>query len=227
MSNVSQIAQALQEILNERVEALAKETKFIQRVRQISGADFAQALIFGWLQEPEVTVAGLTQILQRRAVTISEPGISERFTPQAASFLERILQEVTQRQLQAEAVPIALLRQFRAVFVEDSSTISLPEQLAEVWRGCGGSTGTSRAGLKLFARLRCLEWETGGSPHHRWPSQRQTQSFERGGGARGQPGDCGFGLLERGPLQPDCPSRPRRQATPLLSFAMATGNQVA
>ena len=63
MSNVSQIAQALQEILNERVEALAKETKFIQRVRQISGADFAQALIFGWLQEPEVTVAGLTQIL--------------------------------------------------------------------------------------------------------------------------------------------------------------------
>jgi len=98
MSNVSQIAQALQEILNERVEALAKETKFIQRVRQISGADFAQALIFGWLQEPEVTVAGLRQIQQRRAVTISEPGISERFTPQAASFLERILQEVTQRQ---------------------------------------------------------------------------------------------------------------------------------
>ena len=49
-------------------------------------------------------------------------------------------------------MPIALLRQFRAVFVEDSSTISLPEQLAEVWRGCGGSAGTSRAGLKLFAR---------------------------------------------------------------------------
>lgn len=152
MSNVSQIAQALQEILNERVEALAKETKFIQRMRQISGADFAQALIFGWLQEPEVTVAGLTQILQRRAVTISGPGMSLRFTPQSASFLERILQEVTQRQLQAEAVPIALLRQFQAVFVEDSSTISLPDQLAEVWRGCGGSAGTSSAGLKLFVR---------------------------------------------------------------------------
>jgi hypothetical protein len=174
MSTVSQIAQALQEILNERVEVLAKETQFIQRVREITGAAFAQSLIFGWLQEPEVTVSGLTQILQRRGVTISGPGISERFTPSAASFLERILQEVTHQQLQAEAVPIALLRQFSAVLVEDSSAISLPEQLAEVWRGCGGSPGTSSAGLKLFARLRRLEWETGRSPHHRWPSQRQT-----------------------------------------------------
>ncbi|SRR6266436_3294731 len=98
MSNVAQIAQALQAILNERVEVLAKETKFIQRVREITGAAFAQALIFGWLQEPEVTVDGLTQILQRRAVTISGPGLSERFTPQAASFLERLLHEVTQQQ---------------------------------------------------------------------------------------------------------------------------------
>jgi Transposase DDE domain len=152
MRTVSQIAQALQEVLNERVEALAKETKFIQRIRKISGADFAQALIFGWLQDPEVTMSGLTQILQRRAVTISEPGLSERFTEHAASFLEQVLHEVTQQQLQAEAAPSALLRQFSAVLVEDSSTISLPEQLAEVWQGCGGSLGTSTAGLKLFVR---------------------------------------------------------------------------
>lgn len=162
MSNVAQIAQALQAILNERVEELAKETKFIQRVRKITGAAFAQALIFGWLQEPEVTVGGLTQILQRRAVTISGPGLSERFTPQAASFLERLLQEVTQQQLQAEAVPIALLRQFSAVFVEDSSAISLPDQLAEVWRGCGGSPGTSNAGLKLFVRWEVLHGKLDG-----------------------------------------------------------------
>jgi hypothetical protein len=148
--------------LNERVEALAKETKFIQRVREITGAAFAQALIFGWLQEPEVTVGGLTQILQRRAVTISGPGLSERFTPQAASFLERILHEVTQQQLQAEAAPIALLRQFSAVVVEDSSAIALPDQLAQVWRGCGGSPGTSSAGLKLFVRWEVLHGKLDG-----------------------------------------------------------------
>lgn len=152
MSNVAQIAQALEEILNERATELAKETKFIQRIREITGPDFAQALIFGWLQDPEVTVDGLTQILQRRAVTISGPGISERFTAQSARFMERLLHEITQRHLQAEAAPIALLRRFSAVVVEDSSSISLPEQLAAVWRGCGGSPGTSSAGLKLFVR---------------------------------------------------------------------------
>ena len=98
MESVSQIAEALQRIMNEQADVLAKETKFIQREREIKGSDFAQALIFGWLQDPEVTVDGLTQILQRRGVSISGPGISERFTKEAASFMERILQEVTREQ---------------------------------------------------------------------------------------------------------------------------------
>lgn len=153
MSTVSQIAQALQEILEERANALAKETMFIQRVREVKGADFAQALIFAWLQDPEVTVEGLTQILQRRAVTISGPGLSERFSAASATFLQRILQEVTQKQFQAEeAAPVALLQRFSAVVVQDSSSIALPEQLVEIWRGCGGSLGSSNAALKLFVR---------------------------------------------------------------------------
>jgi hypothetical protein len=45
MESVSQIAQALQHILNEQADSLGKETKFIQREREIKGSDFAQALI--------------------------------------------------------------------------------------------------------------------------------------------------------------------------------------
>lgn len=162
MGSVSQIAEALQQILNEQANILAKETKFIQREREVKGSDFAQALIFGWLQEPGVTVDGLTQVLQRRGVSISGPGISERFTKEAASFMERVLQEVTQQQMQAEAVPIALLQRFSAVLVEDSSVVGLPEQLAEVWRGCGGNLQTSHAALKLFARWDVLNGKLDG-----------------------------------------------------------------
>jgi hypothetical protein len=162
MESVSQIAEALQQILNEQANILAKETKFIQREREIKGSDFAQALIFGWLQEPEVTVDGLTQILQRRGVSISGPGISERFTKEAASFMERVLQEVTQQQMQAEAVPIALLRRFSAVLLEDSSVVRLPDQLTSVWRGCGGNAQTSGASLKLFARWDVLNGKLDG-----------------------------------------------------------------
>ena len=46
--------------------------------------------------------------------------------------------------------------------VEDSSAIALPEQLAQVWRGCGGSPGTSSAGLKLFVRWEVLHGKLDG-----------------------------------------------------------------
>jgi Transposase DDE domain len=162
MSSVSHIVQTLEEVLNERANSLAKETGFIQRVRTFTGADFAQTMIFGWLQEPDVTLDGLTQILRRRKVEISAPGLSQRFTLQSAQFMERILQEVTQRQLHAQAVDIGLLRHFSAVYVEDSSSIVLPEQLAQVWRGCGGSQGTSPSALKLFARWDVLNGQLDG-----------------------------------------------------------------
>ena len=41
---------------------------------------------------------------------------------------------------------------FSAVVVEDSSSVLLPTELAEVWLGCGGSAGTSAAAVKLFVR---------------------------------------------------------------------------
>jgi len=54
MDTIAQIAHDLQEILNERANELAKETHFIQRQRKITGADFVQTLIGGWLGEPEI-----------------------------------------------------------------------------------------------------------------------------------------------------------------------------
>jgi hypothetical protein len=62
---------------------LAREVGFVERDRVISGADFVQSLILGWLQEPEITLDGLTQVLERRQVSISASGLSQRFTPDA------------------------------------------------------------------------------------------------------------------------------------------------
>src|SRR5258708_38549368 len=91
MISVTQLAETLRQILEEEANELAKETGFVQRERSISGADFAQTLIFGWLQEPEVTLGGMTQIAQRREVEITASGWCQRFTPEAVAFLERLL----------------------------------------------------------------------------------------------------------------------------------------
>src|SRR5437763_698815 len=137
MSSVPQQAETLQRILEEEARQLARETGFIERERAFNGADFAQALILGWLQRPDERLSGFTQILQRREVSITASGLSQRFTQEAAIFMQRVLERLAEVQMQVEAVDVPLLRRFSAVRVEDSSVVLLPEEVAHIWRGCG------------------------------------------------------------------------------------------
>ena len=152
MSSVPQQAETLQRILEEEARQLARETGFIERERAFNGADFAQALILGWLQRPAERLSGFTQILQRREVSLPASGLSQRFTKEAATFMQRVLERLAEVQMQVEAVDVPLLRRFSAVRVEDSSVLLLPQDLVDIWRGCGGSTGMSEAAIKLFVR---------------------------------------------------------------------------
>lgn len=153
MSSVSQVAEVIEQILNEEACDLARETGFIKRERTFDGADFAQSLIFGWVQEPQISLDGLIQVLGRREVNLSSPGLSQRFTEACAAFFHRLLERLSAMHMQGEeAVDCAWLRRFAAVMVEDSSSIQLPTELAAVWQGCGGSTGASLSTIKLFVR---------------------------------------------------------------------------
>jgi DDE family transposase len=152
MTSIPEQAETLQRILEEEARHLARETGFIERERAFDGADFAQALILGWLQQPDERLCGFTQILQRRQVSITASGLSQRFTQEAATFMQRLLERLASVQLPAEAVEVPLLRRFSAVMVEDRSVVPLPDELAGRWSGCGGSAGGSEAALKLFVR---------------------------------------------------------------------------
>jgi hypothetical protein len=162
MTSVTQVSETLRQILEEEANTLAKATGFMQRERAFSGADFAHTLIFGWLAEPAISLDGLTQVAGRREVELTASGLHQRFTPAAAAFLQRLLERLTQVCLQAEAAPVALLKQFSAVIVEDSTRIHLPDDLAGVWRGCGGSRGSGQATLKLFVRWNVLSGQVQG-----------------------------------------------------------------
>jgi len=152
MTSIPQLAESLQQILEKEARQLAKETGFIERERGFNGADFAQALILGWLQQPDERLDGFTQLLQRREVSITASGLSQRFTQEAALFMQRLLERLAEVQMPGEAVDVPLLRRFAAVWVEDSSSVLLPPELVDRWRGCGGSAGMSEAAIKLFVR---------------------------------------------------------------------------
>jgi DDE family transposase len=149
MMSVSQISEVLEHILEVEARQLAKEAGFIQRERAFTGADFAQMMIFGFLAEPHLSLCGLSQVAQRREVSISAPGLSQRFTQQAALFLQQVLQRLTAVRLQKEALDLPLLSRFAAVIVEDSTTIRLPQALHAIWP----DGATEQAALKLFVQL--------------------------------------------------------------------------
>jgi Transposase DDE domain len=153
MSTVTQVKDLLQRVLGPRADELARETQFVRRKRNLDGSDFVQGLVFGYLHQANATSEEIMQIMQRREVDISAPGLSQRFTQSAAEFLQRMMQEVIKEQIQAEQpAPAELLGRFDAVIVEDSTTIKLPDKLKDIWAGCGGGQGQSKAGLKLHVR---------------------------------------------------------------------------
>jgi hypothetical protein len=59
----------------------------------------------------------------------------------------------------ADPVAIPLLKRFSEVIVEDSTTFSLPDELEEIWQGCGDATDGSKAAFKVQVRWDLL---TGG-----------------------------------------------------------------
>ena len=122
-------------------------------VLKLTGALFAQALVFGWLANPTASVPELAAAAALAGVSISPQGLDKRCTSAAADLLESLLMAAVQVVVHAEQVAIPLLERFTAVELLDASTLVLPDALADWWPGCGGSSTTNTsAALKIHVR---------------------------------------------------------------------------
>jgi hypothetical protein len=153
---IDQVTTALQDIFYLAAQPLARETKFVQRQSKLDGATFLQTLVFTYMADPDATLDALTQTAAALGVPISAAGLTQRFTPEAATFLQRVLAEALQRVLAADPLALPILTQFAAVYLEDSTTISLPDALQDLWPGCGNASTQAAAALKLTVRLDLL-----------------------------------------------------------------------
>jgi hypothetical protein len=154
MTTVPQIVEAMQTLLTTTANTAAHLSGFTQRRSPISGAGFAQAVVFGWLANAEATLEQLSQSAAACGCPVSPQALEQRFTPAAADLLQDLLATAVQTLVSTEPVAVPLLQRFAGVYLLDSSTVVLPEALAQVWPGCGGSSseGTAAA-LKLQVRL--------------------------------------------------------------------------
>lgn len=150
MSIFSTVAQAMQSVFNKEANELAKETGFIQRVRKITGSNFIKTLLFGWMQNQDSSVEALIRAGFTHDLNISAQGLDQRFTEKSCEFVKSVLERAVSKVIKAEnTVPIEILNRFPAIYVNDCSIITLPDELKETWKGTGGSHGTSEASLKV------------------------------------------------------------------------------
>jgi hypothetical protein len=110
-------------------------------------------LVFGWLTHPDASLETLASTSTIREVYVSDTAVHKRFNESCAQFLHAVMEEMVSVLVQAEQpVSLELLHRFTSVVLEDSSSIALPKELADCWRGSGGGSGGGDAAIKLHVR---------------------------------------------------------------------------
>ena len=150
-----QIAGTVQQVLTVTAEEVARREGFGQRHGKLAGARFAQTLVCGFLAHPEASLQDLAQVAAMVAEPVTPQAVDERFTPEAADYLEALLAAVVAKAVQSsEATAVEVLRRFPSVSVQDSTVIALPAIFEDRFRGCGGATREAgRAAVKFQVRF--------------------------------------------------------------------------
>lgn len=152
MVSIPEIAQALESVLTKNASALARPSGFVRRASKLTGPLFAKTLVLGWLGNPDASLSELCQVAAELGLAITPQGLEERFGSRAVAYLEQLLAAAVEELVAADPVPIPILARFAGVIIDDSTTIGLPDALAEVWSGTGERTGHNQSALKLQVR---------------------------------------------------------------------------
>ena len=154
MDILSKVTDEMQGVLTQFADDKAIETEFVKRERKVTGSKFLQALVFGWLDNPDATLEELTQTGVKVGLDISPQGLDKRFTKEASQFIYKVLEVVLKVMIDTEPVAIPVLQRFKGVYLQDTSTVVLPDELSNIWQGCGGSSlENTSSSVKLQFRL--------------------------------------------------------------------------
>jgi hypothetical protein len=183
MSSISQVADALKRVLTARAKELERETGFVQRsTARLDGPTFSQTTVFGWMDNPEASYPQLRHVAASLGVPVSSQAVEQRFGVESAALLREVLQEAVGEVLSSEASAPELLSRFNGVYVQDGTIISLPPELHDEWRGCGGSTPEAgQSSMRIQVRLDLAQGEMQG------PWLQEGRAAERSGEAHEAP----------------------------------------
>lgn len=145
---------------------LGKESGIVQRQSKMSAPLFVETLVLGLLERREASLNELVAVSAELGVAISEPGLQERINCKAVRLLAGVLKKMLERLQNQVPLPGEVLEQFRAIYVLDSSIVTLPKSMQETFAGFAspGSEAAVKFQLSyeyLRGNLAALEMEAG------------------------------------------------------------------
>lgn len=159
MTNITQVNTALQNVFGAQADQLARTTKFVQRQVKVTGRQFAQTLVFGFLDNPKMSYREMSQVAGMSGLQISGQGLEQKFSPASAKFMQALVEQAVKQLVQSSpGIDLDLLNRFSQIHIQDGSVIGLPDECVAVWQGVRRKEAKGCSALKLHVSL---EYKTG------------------------------------------------------------------
>lgn len=175
-----------------QVEKIARACRFVQRRSPLTGFIFLKVLIFGFIRHPRASLNQLCQTCYDLGVTISPQGLDQRLNEAAVTFLKELLAKALSVCRAHRRQVASALDQFSAVYLLDSSIISVPEVLQDIFPGSGGNASAAAIKIQLL-----FDYLSGNLDHLAFVAGRKADQGYQGHLAQIKPGslliqDLGF-----------------------------------
>jgi hypothetical protein len=160
----------------------ARETKFVQRDSPLDGRVFLLSLMLTVFQHGTIVLDQLAKAAHKVNPSLSLTGqaFKERFNAFAVEFLKAMFAEALKLTSPAPDRVAPLLELFAAVYLLDSSNVTLPDTLKQDFRGCGGVGAKAAAKVYLLLNYLSGAYESLRIEHGRQPDQKMGQEFIAG-----------------------------------------------
>ena len=151
MDIIRNVSTALQAQLGDELDELARECGVVQREREFTGRTLLLMIVVTLLEKSDATWADFHRTAGRLGLEVTRAAVEKRFAAgqPLVDFFRKALERILRQSVIGDPSSTELLQPFTAVLVGDATTIALPDELADLFPGCGGAAGTSRAALKI------------------------------------------------------------------------------
>jgi hypothetical protein len=129
----------------ERVEELAKKTRFLERsTSRLTGKNFLELNVCDFGETGSMSLTEKCDYLhENQAITISKQGLDERYNTHAVSFMKSCFKELFTSYCSSFINVENIDSSFSSIKVTDSTSFQLPADLASFYVSNGGSTSGS------------------------------------------------------------------------------------